>query len=89
MRRHRVKGGDAALSQCFPDLFDLAGFAVERAADHQECAAGIEAIHLLDDRFRCMSPEHDFVHGAEYDPALVHALVLPRHGGLVGSLGGS
>ena len=58
------------------DGLDLAGLAVERPAHHQEGAFGAEPVELLDDGFRGMASEHDLVHGAEYDTALVHA-VLP------------
>ena len=43
MRRHRVEGAGAARAQRAADGFDHVGFAVERAADHQEGACGCRA----------------------------------------------
>ena len=74
-------------AQRLPDFFDLVGLAVQRAADHQERARRAQPVQLLGDRFRRVAPEHDFIHGAEYDTALVHAFVLPGHGGLCGLWG--
>ncbi len=77
MRRHRVENGDAARPQRAADFPDLVGLAVERSADHQERADGLQPIELLDDRLGRRTAEYDLIHGAEYDTALVHALVLP------------
>ena len=68
---------DAARAQRVADFLDLVGFAVERAADHQERAAGAQPVHLLDDRLGGRAAEHDLVHGAEYDTTLVHDLSSP------------
>ena len=78
VRRHRVERADAARAQRAADVLDLVGFAVQRAADHQEGACGAEPVQLLDDRLGCRPSEHDLVHGAEYDTPLC-TLVLPGH----------
>ena len=67
VRRHRIECADAARPHCAADVLDHVGFAVERAADHQERAFRAQPVHLLDDRLGCRSSEHDLVHGAEYD----------------------
>ena len=72
MRRHLVKGADAACAHRLSDVLDLGCLAVERPAHHQEGAFGAEPVQLLDDGLRGMAPEHHLVHRAEYDPALVH-----------------
>ena len=60
-----------APSAC-PDFLDLVGFAVERAADHQEGADCAQAVDLRHDRLGGGGPENHLVHGAENDTPLVH-----------------
>ena len=78
MRRHRVEGADAARPQRAANVLDLIGFAVERAADHQEGAFRAQPVQLFDNRLGCRPPEHDLIHRAEYDTTFMHA-VLPGH----------
>jgi hypothetical protein len=73
VRGHLVEDADATRAHRLAYILDLAGFAVERPAHHQEGALGAEPVKLLDDGLRGMAAEHDLVHGAEYDTALVHA----------------
>ena len=73
MRRHRVEGGGMARAQSAADFLDFVGLAVEGPADHQEGAGRAHAIHLLDNSFGGGSPEHDLLHGAEYDTPFMHA----------------
>ena len=73
MRRHPVEGAHATRAHRLADILDLDGFAVERPAYHQKRAFGAKPVQLLDDGFRGVPPEHDFVHRAKYDTALVHA----------------
>src|SRR5262249_58214401 len=77
MRRHLVESAHAARAHGLSDRLYLGGPAVERAAHHQEGAPGAQPVELLDDGLRGMAPEHNLVHRAEYDTALVHS-VLPR-----------
>ncbi len=72
MRRHRVEGADAARPQRAANLLDLVGFAVQRAADHQERALRAQPVQLFLNRFGCRPPEHDLIHRAEYDTTLMH-----------------
>ena len=72
VRRHRIEGADAAGPERFPDLVDLVGGPVERAADHQEGAVRAQAVHLAYDRLGGGAAEHDLVHGAENDTPAVH-----------------
>ncbi|MHC2510439.1 hypothetical protein ACVII1_005677 [Bradyrhizobium elkanii] len=80
MRRHLVEGADAAGPQRRANLLDLVGLAVQRARHHQKGALGAQPVQLLDDGLTRGPPEHDLVHGAEYDTASMHAPVLPQHG---------
>jgi hypothetical protein len=67
MRRHLVEHARATIAQGGADFGDHVGFAVERAADHQEHALGAQAPGLLGDRFGGGFAEHDLIHFAEYD----------------------
>ncbi len=72
MRRHRIEGAGAARPQHAANVLDFIGFAVQRAADHQEGAFHAQPVQLLDNRLGCRPPEHDLIHRAEYDTTFMH-----------------
>ena len=72
MRRHRIEGAGAALPEHAANVLDFIGFAVQRAADHQEGAFRAQPVQLFDNRLGCRPPEHDLIHRAEYDTTFMH-----------------
>jgi len=78
VRRHFVEHAGAAVAEGVADPRDLRRGPVERAADHQEYAFGAQSGCLFGDRLRGGDAEADFVHLAEYDPAIGgHDAFLP------------
>jgi hypothetical protein len=87
MRRHRIEGAGAARPQHAADVLDHIGFAVQRAADHQESAFRAQPVQLFDNRLGCRPPEHDLIHRAEYDTTFMHGCPPRTFLALVAGLG--
>jgi len=74
VRRHVVEHAGAAVAERSPHLGDLVGLTVQRAADHQEDALGLNAARLFGDRLRGRLAEGHRLHLAEGNPPCL------RHG---------
>ena len=77
VRRHLVEGADAFVAERAPDLLDLVGLAIERAAHHQEHALGAVLLDQLGHRLGGRLAVVDFFHLGKNDAPRCQHSVLP------------